>query len=197
MVTKKKATVAKLTVVDGRWRAQEGKPFHLDLACGDRKAENCLGIDKFETPSTDFVFDLLTFPWPCDDGVVDGIHCSHFFEHIPGPLRPRFMDECCRVLKQGSQMVISVPDGDSHRAIQDYTHMWPPVVAESFLYFNKEWREREKLTHGDYRMTCDFDFGYGYSLDQDIMLRSAEQQQFALKHYRNHSNDLVVTLTKK
>lgn len=193
MVTKKKVAAKD----DGRWKAVGGKPLQLNLACGDRKHEDHIGIDKFKTDSTDYTFDLLTFPWPCDDGVVEGILCSHFFEHIPGMLRPRFMDECYRVMKAGAKMTVVVPDGDSHRAVQDYTHQWPPVVPESFLYFNKEWRTREKLTHGDYAMTCDFDFGYGYALDGEISLRNAEQQQFAIKHYRNHSNDLIVTLTRR
>jgi hypothetical protein len=193
----KPVKVRKLKIVDGRWHAPEGLPFALDLGCGDNKKEGCLGIDKFETKSTDFVHDLTVYPWPCDSGIVDSIHCSHFFEHLSGPQRPYFMDECYRILKPGSQLTIITPDADSHRAIQDFTHAWPPVCAESFLYFNKQWREQNKLLHGAYSMQCNFDFGYGFSLDADMAVRNAEQQQFALKHYRNHSTDLIVTLTKK
>jgi hypothetical protein len=193
----KKAAVRKLKIVDGRWHGLEGKPFLLDLGCGDNKKEGCIGIDKFETASADFVHDLNVHPWPCDSETVDGIQCSHFFEHLSGFQRPNFMDECYRLLKVGSQLTIIVPDADSHRAIQDFTHAWPPVCAESFLYFNKQWRDQNKLTHGWYSMKCNFDFGYGFALDSDIAVKNQELQQFAIKHYRNHSTDLIVTLTKK
>lgn len=173
-------------------------PFNIDLACGDNKRPDYFGIDKFKTTATDAVFDLLLFPWPIKAGTVDTINCSHFFEHIPARKRPPFMNECYRVLKAGAQMVVTVPDPDSHRAIQDFTHEYPPPCAESFLYFNKKWRTDNKLLHGDYAaINCNFDFSYGFNLDPDVTLRSAEWQQFAIKHYRNHSGDLQVTLTKR
>lgn len=192
-----KVKVKKLTVVDGRWRAPEGRPFLLDLGCGDNKKADHLGVDKYQTEASDFVQDLTVYPWPCDSEVVDGIHCSHFFEHLSGPQRPYFMDECYRILKPGAQLVVITPDADSHRAIQDFTHAWPPVCAESYLYFNQQWRTQNKLLHGAYSMRCNFDFAYGYALDADIAVKNQEMQQFAVKHYRNHSNDLIVTLTKK
>lgn len=175
----------------------EGKPFKIDLACGDNKVADAIGIDAFKTASTDYVFDLLKFPWPIDDGVVDFITCNHFFEHIPGKLRPRFMDECFRILKVGAQMAIVVPYWSSMRSVQDFTHEWPPVCESSFLYFNKQWRAGNKLEHGLYEMKCDFDFGYGYALDGDLVVRNAEWQQFALRHYIQAANDLHVTLTKR
>lgn len=169
----------------------------LDLGCGDNKVAGFLGVDGWKTDSTDYVFDLLQFPWPIEDGIVDALHCSHFFEHIPSKLRPRFMDECYRVLKPLSQLTIITPYWSSMRSIQDYTHEWPPVCEQSFLYFNKDWRTQNKLTHGLYEMKCDFDFTYGYSLDNDLLVRNQEWQQFALKHYIQSANDLIVTLTKR
>jgi ubiquinone/menaquinone biosynthesis C-methylase UbiE len=125
------------------------------------------------------------------------LHCSHFFEHIPGPMRPAFMDEAFRVLKKGGQLVIIVPHWSSMRSIQDFTHAWPPVGESSFLYFNKTWREQNKLTHGAYTMNCDFDFSYGYVLDPSVQVRNTEFQQFAIKQYVNAVMDIHVTLTKK
>ena len=177
--------------------ATKRKELKLDLACGDRVTEGFIGVDKFKTPSVGKVVDLLKFPWPWKDGEVDEVVCNHFFEHIPGMDRPKFMDELYRVLKKGAKASISVPYGGHNRAFQDFTHAWPPVFAESFLYFNKKWREDNKLTHGYYAMKCDFDFGYGFAPDPDIAVKSSDVQQFALKHYHNAATDMQVTLTKR
>ena len=190
----KLSDVAKLTTSPA---AIIGEHLKLDLGCGDRKAEGYLGIDKFKTDATDYTFDLLEFPWPVADGSVAAIHCSHFFEHIPARLRPKFMDECYRVMEDKGQLVIIVPHYNSMRAIQDYTHEWPPISESSFLYFNLGWRTQNKLLHGAYEMKCDFDFGYGYSLDPDVQVRNQEYQQVAIKHYTNAAMDLHVTMTAR
>lgn len=173
------------------------KLLRLDLGCGDRKAEGFVGVDKFKTPSTDMLVDLLKFPWPWKAGAVDEVHCSHFFEHVPAKLRPKFMDELYRVMKKGAKATIVCPCATSTRATQDFTHEWPPISPESFLYFNKEWRVGQKLTHGAYAMKCDFDFGYGWAIDAELAARSDTTQQFALRHYYNAASDVQITLTKR
>lgn len=175
----------------------EGQPFRLDLGCGDNKAAGHIGIDAAKTGAVDYVLDLTKSPWPIDDGVVDSIYCSHFFEHLTGPQRPAFMDECWRILKSGAQIAIITPHWSSMRSVQDFSHQWPPIAETSYLYFNKGWREANKLTHGAYTMKCDFDFGYGHALDGDIQARADSARQFATKHYMNAVLDLHVTLTKR
>jgi hypothetical protein len=178
--------------------SRSAKPkIKLDLGCGDRKQDGFIGVDKYKTASTDKLVDLFKFPWPWKDGTVDEVHCSHFFEHVPAAVRPKFMDELHRILKKGAKATIICPYGGSVRSMQDYTHEWPPIFAESFLYFNKKWRTENKLTHGLYAMTCDFDFGYGFSLDADLVVRSNETQSYAMKHYFNAATDIQVTLTKR
>lgn len=170
-------------------------PLRLDLGCGANKREGFLGVDISKDCGADLAFDLKRGTWPWDNESVDEVHCSHFFEHLSGPERIPFMAELWRVMKPGAKALFITPDCDSHRAIQDPTHAWPPVCAESYLYFNKNWRDQNKLSH--YNINCDFDFGYGFSMDVDVAVRSNDFQQFALKHYRNHSTDLHVTLTRK
>ena len=167
----------------------------LDLGCGDNKREGFFGIDKYKTNSTDAELDLLSFPWPIADESITEIHCSHFFEHIPKNLRPKFMDEVYRILKKGGTALFICPMGN--RMYQDYTHEWPPVLPESFLYFDKDWRTANKLLHGEYDIKSDFSFTYGYSLDQMVASRNLEFQQFALKFFQNAATDLYVTLVKK
>lgn len=167
----------------------------IDFACGDNKREGFFGIDKFKTASTDAEMDLLSFPWDIESDSVEEAHVSHFFEHIPAKVRKPFMEELCRVLKKGAQVSLIVPMGD--RMMQDHTHEWPPVVPGSFLYFNKDWLKQNKLEHGDYVTTADFDYTYGYSLQPNVASRNAEFQSYAIQFYNNAATDLHVTLTKR
>jgi len=165
----------------------------LDLGCGENKKEGFRGVDLFA--AADEKVDLTQFPWPWADCSVEEIFCSHFFEHIAGPQRIPFMDECYRILIPKGKMTIIVPYWSSPRAIQDPMHMWPPVAESSFLYFDKGWREANKLTH--YLGTCDFEFSYGYSLDPETALKTQDVQYFHVKHYINAVSDMQVNLTKR
>lgn len=172
-----------------------GKHMKLDLGCGNNKKAGFTGVDKFKTDSTDIEHDLFVFPWPFESDSVDEVHCSHFFEHVPKEIRAKFMEELFRVLKKGATAQFITPCGD--RALQDATHEWPPIVAGSYLYFNKNWREANKLQHGFYDLSCDFDYTYGFGIIPSIAVRNAEFQQFAVAHYNNAVTDLHVTLTKR
>ena len=183
------------------WRASSarqtlhGDLMKLDLGCGDNKREGFEGVDKFKTDSTDHVVDLLEFPWPWDDGSVEEVHCSHFFEHVPADKRARFMEELWRVMVPGGRALFITPMGD--RALQDATHQWPPLVAASYLYYNKDWRVANKLQHGFYDIKADFDYTYGFGLAPNIAVRNAEFQAFAIAHYNNAASDLHVTLVRR
>ena len=81
----------------------------------------------------------------------------------------------------------------SPRAIQDPAMEWPPICEQSFLYFNKGWRETNQLLP----IKADFDFSYGYAVDAETAARNQESQSFWIKHYLNTANDLQVALTKR
>lgn len=183
---------------------QSKKPLKLDLGCGDNKREGFFGIDIAKTKSTDMVADLFKFPWPFKDNSVDEVFASHFFEHVPQKLRGKFMDEIYRILvpceKENNQPIkgfchFIVPYYSSMRAVQDFTHEWPPIAETSFLYFNKQWRIDNRLNH--YPVTCDFDFFYGYSPDPILMTKNEELRTFAFKNYINAIQDLNITLMKR
>lgn len=177
--------------------SEEKKLIKLDLGCGDNKKEGFTGVDKFKTPSVDVEHDLFTFPWPFESESVEEVHSSHFIEHIPQYTRPRFYEELCRILVPGGKALLIAPYGKSARALQDFTHEWPPIVEGSFLYLNKAWREQNKLTHGLYDIKCDFDFTYGYALSPATAVRNQEAGAFALQNYWDAAQDLYVTLIKK
>lgn len=107
------------------------------------------------------------------------------------------MDELFRVMKPGAIATFITPWYRSARAYQDFTHQWPPITESSYLYFNKGWREINKLTHGHYNLSSDFDFSFGYSLNGDWAMRNEEARAFAAQHYWDFAGDLHVTLTKR
>jgi|SRR5882672_1716226 len=188
----------------------------LDLGCGQNKREGFFGVDVVETLATDAVWDLRRPPWLIGEEIVllvvdgapvsrsrkklandsvDEVFSSHFFEHLSGPERMPFMDEMWRVMKPGAKATIITPFYSSSRAVQDPTHAWPPVCEASYLYFNKKWRDDNRLDH--YPIACDFDFTCGYGIDGEVALRSEDYQRFAVKHYINSVLDLQVVLTKR
>jgi predicted SAM-dependent methyltransferase len=64
-----------------------------------------------------------------------------------------FFDECYRILKPNASMLVVVPNARSNRGFQDPTHR-RFIVAETFGYLAKDWREANKLNH--YNVRCDF-----------------------------------------
>lgn len=173
------------------------KLLKLDLACGQNVREGFEGVDYVAVPGVKHVVDLLKFPWPFGDASCEELHCSHFYEHIPGLLRGKFMDEVYRILVPEGKITIISPYYSSIRAIQDFTHEWPPVAENSFLYFNRKWREDNRLTHGHYDLKCDFDFVYGWQINPVWAARNDEARNFAIQHYRNVIDDIHVTLSKR
>ena len=164
----------------------------MDLACGQNKQEGFYGIDICKCPVVDKVWDLEKRPWPLKANSVDEAHASHYIEHTRDFFG--FLDELYRVLKVGAKATLIAPYMLSRRAWQDPTHT-RAICEQSFLYGNKEWREVNKLSH--YPVSCDYDFCFGYNMTPEWASKSHEAIQFALKHYWDVANDIVVTLTKR
>ena len=164
----------------------------LNLACGQTKVEDYFGVDIAPGDTVDAVVDLEVFPWPIESESAEDIICSHYVEHTSDLIK--FMDEVYRILKPGGKIKIIAPYYSSMRCWQDPTHK-RAISEASFLYFNKVWRETNKLDH--YNIQSDFEFTYGYDMAQEWANRSDEARAFAIKHYCNVVNDIHVVLTKK
>lgn len=209
MPTKKK--IAKKPTKPAKKTAKP-KVIKLSLACGDNKPKGFLGVDITRTKSTDYVVDLMKFPWKqFKDNSVDEIECSHFVEHIPhgdGYHDPffKFFDEIHRILKpakfdpenpnipiRGFANIVC-PYYSSMRAWQDPTHQ-RAISEASFLYLNKQWRKDNNLDH--YPVKCNFDFSYGYGMSPEWANRSDDSRGFALRHYANVVDDIQILLIKK
>ncbi|MFN7551256.1 MAG: class I SAM-dependent methyltransferase [Pseudomonadota bacterium] len=167
----------------------------LDLGCGNAKKPGFTGVDVAPDCGADIVYDLRTTPWPFADESVDEAWCAHFFEHLSGAQRIAFMEELHRVMKPGAQATIITPYWTSGRAVQDPTHQWPPLLESSYLYFNRDWRERSGMGH--YGIRCDFDYRFAFAYVDDWAHKPAEEREFARKHFVNVVGDLHVFLTRR
>ena len=179
----------------------------LHLGCGQHKEEGWVNVDITSTSATDVVWDLRETPWPWEDNSISEAKGDHFLEHLDGPERMVFFNELYRVLTPKITTTLgeivtlpgkasfSFPYYTSMRAIQDYSHKWPPLCEASFLYLNKEWREVNKLDH--YPITCDYNYNYGHSWDIVWGQKNLETRTFALNHYNNVVYDLIVHLETK
>lgn len=167
-------------------RALAKPTLKLDLSFGELPKDHA-----FIRPKG---FDPLRRPWPFKAGSVAEAYSAYLFGRIPARERGPFMDELHRVLMPGGKATFIVPYWSSARSIQDPTVEWPPLSEQSFLYFNKKFREDNKL---DYGIACDFDFVYGYTFDPDTANRPDETRAFWVKHYANAVADLQLVLTRR
>lgn len=181
----------------------------VDLGCGQIKqpieffTENfkitptkVIGVDIVDCEGVDIVHDLTKFPYPFKDESVDMIFASHFVEHLDGIERMKFMDECYRILKPEGKMRLVHPYYKSVRAVQDPTHKWPPISENSYFYWDKKWRELNKLDH--YPIKCDYEFNIYYSWqDPTVANKNEETRMFMIDKYWNVVADMIVDLVKR
>lgn len=184
----------------------------LDLACGQNCQPGFEGVDIWE--GAQHRVDLSRYPWPFETSSIDEIHCSHYVEHIYdgyvdekgrtidglGQLFTaangqdalfRFFDEVWRILKPDGIIKIIVPCGRSSRGFQDPTHR-RFFMAETFLYFNAEWRKMNKLDH--YNTKCHFLGDVVPSIDAVLTTRIPEVQTDQINRLWNTVYDWLATM---
>lgn len=181
----------------------------VELGCGQTKQspqffqENMnisptkvIGVDIVKCEGVDVVHDLTKFPYPFKDESVDAIYTCHFQEHLDGDQRMKFFDECYRILKPGGKMRHIHPYYKSVRAVQDPTHKWPPISENSYFYWDKNWREANKLDH--YPINCDFEFNIYYVWqDPTVANRNEDTRTFMIDKYWNVVADMIVDMVKR
>jgi predicted SAM-dependent methyltransferase len=168
-------------------------PVKYDLGCGNNKQEGYIGVDLVKTEQADIAFDLNAPHWTfAADNSASDLYCSHFVEHADSLID--FFNEAYRILVPGGAMVVIAPYYSSVRCWQDPTHK-NAISEASFLYYNKQWREQNGLSH--YPIFADFDFTYGYNYDPFWAMKNEEARAFAQKYYINVIQDIYVTLIKR
>lgn len=199
------AKVARRSVVETVVPIRKAKlvvcePTKLDIGCGKNKREGFTGVDQFAMDGVDVVMDVRK-KWPWKNNTIEEVHCSHFIEHLTGLERVHFMNELYRVMKLGAKCTIITPHWASNRAYGDFTHQWPPVAEMYFYYLSKEWRKTQAphtdILFNNEGYSCDFAATWGYSVNQILLTRNQEFQQFAMQFYKEAAQDIIATLTKK
>ena len=173
----------------------------VDLACGKRKKEGFIGIDKVATEQTDKVHDLLQFPWPFADKEVYEFNCEHFVEHIPMTLSGgengliRFMEEAYRCLMPGGTIRIVAPYYSSIEAWQDPTHV-RAISERTFVYFDQKAMQSADLDH--YSIRTNFEaVSRIYRLHPECEAFSEERRNYMIKYYMNVVQEFEIVLRKK
>jgi len=148
-------------------------------------------IDKVEVKTE--VKNFLSFPYA--DNSVKEVNVVGVLEFIEGKDRPKFMDEIYRVLVPEGKASFAVAYWNTSMGYQDYAYAWPPLCEQSFLYFNKGWREANGLK--DRPVKCDFDFTYGYQVIPEVQNKNDETRSFHLRFYNNAVQNLQVVMVKR
>lgn len=175
-------------------------PQKLSLACGMRKPEGYFGVDLHETEQTDFVMDLLSFPWPIKTNSVRELECAHFVEHIPH-WRPgyemdgfwHFIAEVYRICRKDATCLFVHPYVMNGRAFWDPTHE-RYIHEATWTYLDRNWREREGLDHYIPDVHFETISIEGTGVPDSIQAKNHEAQAYARLHYWNVIDDIVVRL---
>ena len=173
----------------------------VDIGCGSRKREGCIGLDRIAFEGVDRVLEIGTERWPFKDASVDEAYTCHFLEHLTSVERVHFCNELQRILVKGGKCQVIVPHWASCRAYGDPTHQWPPVSEFWFYYLDRKWRMENAphtdSTHWIEGFDCDFEVTWGYQGHPALASRNAEMQQFAFQFYKESVQDMHATMTKK
>lgn len=163
----------------------------LDLGCGQNKQQGFKGVDIAPGLGVDFVMDLERYPWKeFEDDSIEEIHASHYVEHVSDLMQ--FMNEVWRICEDGAKITFVAPYYTSIRAWQDPTHK-RAISEATWLYFNKAWRETNKLAH--YPITANFDIIQMVAFFNPPWDKKTEEaRQFAQQHYFNAVSDILIEL---
>jgi ubiquinone/menaquinone biosynthesis C-methylase UbiE len=88
------------------------KRICLDIGCGLKKKEGCIGIDLIKTESVDIIAVAENLPFK--DNSVDAIYTRHTLEHVSD--FEKAIKEIWRVSKPGAVIEIIVPFWAHHSA---------------------------------------------------------------------------------
>jgi predicted SAM-dependent methyltransferase len=102
--------------------------LRLNLGSGRAPIAGFVNVDILpDEPGVDVVADIAE-PLPFEDGAVDLIYASHVLEHFPHDDVPRILSQWRKVLRDGGELLIGVPDLDviAHQLIQRRGWFTPP-----------------------------------------------------------------------
>ena len=113
----------------------------LNLGSGYIPWLDWVNVDNSAHVAADVYHDLRLFPWPWQDASVSKIRAIDILEHMPDTVA--FIDECWRVLRPDSVLMIRVPHWQDKTAWLDPTHV-RAFHQETFDYFDPAMKRGEK-----------------------------------------------------
>lgn len=196
-------TARQMIEADGDFnrRVDDKTLVRVDLACGKRKKEGFIGVDRVATEATDMVHDLMEFPWPFESDSIYEFNCEHFVEHIPMTLKSgengliKFMEEAYRCLMPGGTIRIAAPYYSSIEAWQDPTHV-RAISERTFVYFDRKAMLAADLDHYDIKANFEA-ISRIYRLHPECEAYSEERRSYMMKYYNNVVQEFQIILRKK
>lgn len=91
---------------------ETGVGARLNLGCGEDVRAGYLNIDLRQTHPNVIIADLSKYPWPFADRSAKEIMMLDFLEHFPYANTAFILLECYRVLEDGGELIIQVPDAE-------------------------------------------------------------------------------------
>ena len=87
-------------------------PVRINLGSGERPLEGFVNVDALPNArGVDVVTDISDV-LPFESGSVDLIYAAHLLEHFPTDAVPKMLKEWRRVLRDGGQLLVAVPNLD-------------------------------------------------------------------------------------
>jgi glycosyltransferase involved in cell wall biosynthesis len=86
----------------------QNKIKKLNLGCGGKKIEGYVGVDIFKHENVDEIFSMDNIPY--GDASIDGLYSEHALEHLTFKAAERAVKEWYRVLKDGCELILKIPD---------------------------------------------------------------------------------------
>jgi SAM-dependent methyltransferase len=108
----------------------------LDIGCGMGRRKNTIGLDITPTEQTDYVVDFERSRWPFFDRSVEKIFAYNMLEHLSAEGLLLTLTEAWRVLKDGAEIEIIVPNAGHEVDFGDPTHK-THFNKRTFAYFTK------------------------------------------------------------
>lgn len=152
----------------------------IDIGCGNKKKEGCLGVDYVQAPAVDYVLDVNQERLPFDDESVEYVYSSHVLEHLESP--NHLFQEIGRVCCDGAKIEIWTPYGFSNQAFL-YGHK-TFLTEEVWLNFCYTYRDlHQDILKGRWLLK---QINYVVLRDVELELRrQGVSLEFALKYFKS------------
>jgi len=156
----------------------------LNLGCGYNKLEGYVNVDNDSSCDPDVVADLETkLPW--EDNSVDEIILNHVLEHLGQDTKTYFniWQEFYRILKDGAQVLITVPHHRHDNFFHDPTHV-RVVTPVGIDMFNQR-RNTETIKTGGQESTLGLQLG----IDIGVLDVKYDLTPWFQEHVKNKSQE--------